>query len=345
MLDRKQLAKTYTLLGGDRVVGRVRSRVARHVPVLAYHRVFEPPDGYPCDPGLVSATPEDFRRQMAFVSRMFDVLSASELADVIRGNRALPARPLVITFDDGFADNYLHAFPILSEYGITATFFLSTEYIDSHKPFWFDALYASILSTPNREIELPSISERLRIGDDRERRGAQAERLLRTAKTVADETRLQLLCELREQLDMNIADEHSYPLSTAQVTEMLEGGMDIGSHTVSHPLLSRIADRKQLDYELSASKATLEQIAGREITTLSYPVGGLGSYNSRVIDAAMAAGYQLAFTYQSGTNRLEDLFGENAFKLKRVHVERETSFDDFRACATWPEVFCYPTDR
>ena len=96
-------------------------------------------------------------------------------------------------------------------------------------------------------------------------------------------------------------------MTWAQVTEMAKAGMEFGSHSVSHPILSAIANTNQLRQELEVSKAAIERAVGQSIHALAYPVGGPNAINEQVLTAVAQAGYSVAFTYQSGGNRMETI--------------------------------------
>ena len=109
---------------------------------LSYHRIAEP-GSPPLDRGLWSATPPQFASQLQLLQREFDVISAAELEQVLEAGRG---RHVMITFDDGYRDNYEHAFPALRAAGLPATFFLSTGFLDDPKLTWWDEI-AWMLST------------------------------------------------------------------------------------------------------------------------------------------------------------------------------------------------------
>ena len=123
---------------------------ARRQPaILMYHRVLKDPaleNKYVQD-GLYVST-ETFDRQLAYLKKSRNILSLSQLIDLIENRQPVPEKVAVITFDDGWRDNFLYAYPILKKHHIPATIFLTTDFIDSNKPFWF--LEAAVLHRENR---------------------------------------------------------------------------------------------------------------------------------------------------------------------------------------------------
>lgn len=106
--------------------------------ILAYHRVLDDvADDFPFDRDVISCSSDEFRREMEFVARNFDVVTFNDIA---KNGAESYRRPLVVTFDDGYKDNYDVAFPILKEVGMPAVFFVTTDYIDGVSIPWWDEL-------------------------------------------------------------------------------------------------------------------------------------------------------------------------------------------------------------
>jgi peptidoglycan/xylan/chitin deacetylase (PgdA/CDA1 family) len=127
-------------------------------------------------------------------------------------------------------------------------------------------------------------------------------------------------------------------MNWAQVRELSDAGMEIGSHSVSHPVLAQIEDDDVLRRELHDSKAAIEHHTGRPVVSLAYPVGGRAAYDDRVVAATREAGYRFAFTYGAGPNRLDALDG---YRIKRLAVERYVSRNRFAAMLAAPPLFAY----
>jgi O-antigen/teichoic acid export membrane protein/peptidoglycan/xylan/chitin deacetylase (PgdA/CDA1 family) len=331
-----------TALGLSNVVGAARSALVKDLRVLAYHRVLHDLDEttFAFDAELVSARQKDFDWQMAYIARRFNPVSIQQVADAINGGKPLPKRAVMVTFDDGFRDNYEVAFPVLQRHGVPALFFLSTGYIDSQSTFWFDWIVYAFVHTPVRHLHLRAIDMTIPLPDARDGRRLEALKLLQVLKGTSEVDRQQIIEQLKAELNVEMTldqIELSSPLSWDQVREMSRGGMEFGSHTVSHPILSTITDPMLLRFELDGSKATLEREIGKPVLALSYPVGGRDAVNDQVLAATAKAGYQCAFTYQSGANKLTS--GDERYYLKRLHVERYTTRAMFSAALEMPEIF------
>lgn len=328
-------------LGLTRVFGILRSAAVKDLRVLAYHRVLPQLDEtrYSFDAELVSARREEFDWQMAYVARHFHPVSCAQVADAINSGTALPKRAVMVTFDDGFRDNYEVAFPVLRSHGMPALFFVSTGYIDSQEPFWFDWIVHVFLQTAESRVHLDAIEQTIELGATPQTRRAAALQLLRTLKRAPETKRLQVVDQLRQLTKVVMSPEalaQSAPMTWDHVREMSRAGMEFGSHTVSHPILSTIADPALLRRELEDSKARLESETGRPVIALAYPVGGPNAVNDEVLAATGQAGYRIAFTYQPGVNKLRTC---KRFMLKRIAVERYTSRHMFVSALELPEIF------
>lgn len=318
---------------------RLPAGPSRTLAILAYHRVFDigPEEDFPYDPELVSASVADFNWQMEMLRRHFRPLHLGEALRCLDENRPLPPRAVAVTFDDGHRDNYTNAFPVLRRVGVPATIFLSTGYMDQEETFWFDELAFRLHRTPRRELGLRTLGLRLALGNAAQRRRATQDVLARL-KAVPNTERLAALRELAAEsgVDGTGSDARSRPLTWQQVREMQDGGVEFGSHTVSHPILSRLRD-DELRAELSSSKQELERRLGRQVECLAYPVGGETAYDERVVNVARECGYRMALTYVSGVNRWPP---GDRYRLRRLHVERYTTRARFTGMLAFPRLFC-----
>lgn len=331
------------LLGSARLMDSVAGTRRNAIRILAYHRVLtrQRVDGncgspFPFDDGVISATTESFRSQMDYVKRNFDVVSFRDLYAVEVNGGALPRRPMIVTFDDGYRDNYTDAFPVLKELGIPATVFVATRHVGSRSLFWWDVVAYCLKATQRREIRLGEISGDAVPLDTQDRRRAAIEQVLTWMKTVPEEIKTgfaqRLPGALGVALEPDVAD--GMHLSWDEIREMAHWGIEFGSHTVTHPVLSNVDDR-QLDREIRDSKAALERELHTEVLVFSYPVGGLGRFDSRAMAAVARAGYRYAVSYVEGVANFAD---GNRYALPRIHVEADHSLNLFRANMRFPSL-------
>ncbi len=318
-------------------LGSLRALMQSELPILAYHRVLDmgPEADFPFDPELVSATPADFREQMNYVAAHFDVVTFRDVLRYIDGESTLPSRPIVVTFDDGYLDNYTHAFPVLRELNVPATIFVSTGYVGAEDTFWYDHLAYAIYRAPAGTFVLGTT--RFELSDVASRRRATAD-AIRFLRGVPDAVRRAHLVRLGERLDYAIRDEDrdlSRPMGWPQIIELHEAGIEIASHTVSHPALSQ-CDDEVLAFELWESRRELEGRLGVPVEVIAYPFGGPGEYDHRVMRAAARSGYRLAASYINGRNPFASLA---AHELRRLHVERYTDLATLASMLQLPQLF------
>ena len=242
----------------------MRALPSASLNVLAYHRVLPAPD--PMRPG--APTVEEFERRMRWVASNFDVMPLTEAVRALRGNR-LPKRALSITFDDGYADNHDLALPVLRQIGLPATFFIATGFLDGGYMF-NDLVIEALRHAQGPQFDLSDLGYgRLFVRTENERREA--------AGSILEE----LKCEMpgrRHAVAIDIATRAGAVLpshlmmTTKEVKALYEAGMEIGAHTVRHPILARVSlDRVR--QEIKDSRSQLEQIIGAPVVLFAYPNG------------------------------------------------------------------------
>ncbi len=327
-----------------RVLQRTRRYLRQDVRILAYHRVLPEitPATFDFDLELVSTTTALFRQQMELVRRYFHPIGLDEVVAAMDSGRRVPVDSVVVTFDDGYDDNYRLAFPILRELGIPATFFVSTGHIDSGVPYAYDWLVHMLLRTPAQLLTLPELDLALTIPPERAGRRAVASVVLRRMKAYDDDVQQAVVDHLEREWHMPRASgvaSDCRPMSWDQLREMSAAGMQIGSHGVYHRMLAKLP-MSLIEAELVQSKATIERELGVPATVISYPVGGHRAFDGRVLAATRAAGYHAACSYISGTNSGSSL---NRFALNRLPVERAMGIGWFAAMLTLPKLMGYPT--
>lgn len=338
---RELISRGIGSLGLTQAMGTLRSAVARDLRVLAYHRVLAGYDeeAFAFDAELVSARQEEFDWQMAYVARRFQPVSCQQVADAFNSGTPLPKRAVMVTFDDGFRDNYEVAFPVLRRHGVSALFFVTTGYIDTHRIFWFDWVVHVLRRTRETRVRLDVLDLTIEVGATLADRRVGAWKLLSVLKRAPESLRLQALqqLELAASVELSAADRaQSATMSWNQVREMSQAGMEFGSHSVSHPILATMSDPAALHFELHHSKVTLERETGRPVIAFAYPVGGRGAVNARVLAAVAQSGYEFAFTYEPGVNKPSS---GDRFLLKRIPVERYITRGLFAASLELPEIF------
>jgi len=340
MRKKDALARVLRAVCGIRAATTWRRRSAGELLVLAYHRVLPVASeaGYPFDIELISADPEQFDWQMSWLARNFTVLPVSEIADCLQRSRPLPKGSVAVTFDDGFLDNYTHAYPVLRSRQVPACIFLSTGYVGTDRNFWFEEIAQLLMSAPAQSIRFPAFRDTLPRADDVVTRRADISRVLSELKRMPDEMRRTRLDALRSQMNGHSTTGlgfTAHAMSWAQVAEMSRSGIEFGSHGVSHAVLSRLAP-DDLRRELTESRVAIERVTGAPVIAIAYPVGGEDAIGDQVVSAARDAGFRLGFTYLPGSNRVTIA---DRMQLTRQHVERYTGRAYFQGLLAFPSLF------
>ena len=275
------------------------ARLTGKVVIFMYHRVLprEQVETY-VQPGMY-VTPPTFDAHLRFVTRHFRVLSLEELlARWDSGDWDPSVRYAVLTFDDGWLDNYEHAFPLLRQYGVPATIFLPTDLIGSDTWLWPD-----------------------RLGYLLHRRGrggpADWDRDIEHAKRLPDTDRRRMLSLLEEQVGGSAPGVRQF-MNWDEVRAMSAAGISFGSHTRTHVNLAR-ADKTALESELTESLRVLRNHGVDVVPALAYPNG---DYSDAAVAAARVAGYRAAVTTHPGveSERPGDLF-----RLRRIGVHEDVA--------------------
>lgn len=334
------LANILSKLGLLPLARIINSSLSDNLTILAYHRIYDMGDEnfFPFDPELISATQSDFKIQMTYVKNHYNPITFNDLINHINNGENLPKKPIIITFDDGHKDNYTNAYPILKELNMPAAIFISTEYIDSNNIFWFDWVAHLVYKTKSKNISLNNGGYIALLHNSIDSRRKVTEELLKYLMTLINVSRKDCLIEMAEQLNVKILEndkEKSSALSWSQVIEMSKNGIEFGSHTVSHPILSKLDD-SELKFELKNSKKEIELHINKQVDTIAYPVGGNSEFNQKVVNSCKDFGYVLGVSYISG---VEPLPIKNVFSLKRLHVERYTNISRFKAMLALPLIF------
>ncbi|MEQ8690335.1 MAG: polysaccharide deacetylase family protein [Pseudomonadales bacterium] len=292
--------------------------VQPHLAILIYHQVLAQPD--PLRPGVILQ--KQFVQQMALLRRHFHPISLREGVQRLKDGTLTP-RCVCVTFDDGYADNLTVAAPVLAEYGIPATVFVASGFLDGGI-MWndriiqavgqarVDALDGSFLGVESLPTNTPEDKQHT-IGT-----------LLGGIKHRSMSERLVLVGELEKLLDAS--PRESPMLTTAQLRELARADIDIGAHTCNHPILS-CEDDDTAHSEIVESKAELETLLQKSIDLFAYPNGRRGlDYDTRHVDMVERAGFTAAVSTDNGLNRQGG---------KSMQLHRFTPWDasPFKFCA------------
>lgn len=296
------------------VLERGGRRGPAHVAILTYHRVDEPGARPYLHPGLIGATPATFEAQLRDLAARTNPISVDDLRAAVRGERVLPHRPLLVTFDDAYEDFAEHAWPRLRRHGIPATLFVPTAYPgEPGRRFWWDRLSHALRTTVRPSIEVQGTTYVL---DDETARLATFRRLRAMIKAAPHEAAMRLVDRWCETL--GLPDAPSGILDWSGLRSLAAEGVTMAPHTRTHPLLTRV-DGSGLVAEIDGSRADLEHEIGAIPPVFAYPSG---EHDETVVDALRKRNVELAFTTHRG---LVDLHRADRLRLQRINVGGGTS--------------------
>jgi peptidoglycan/xylan/chitin deacetylase (PgdA/CDA1 family) len=269
--------------------------------ILIYHRVLAAPDPILHDE-IDAAT---FERHVKLLAGDFNVLPLGEAcARLARGS--LPARAACITFDDGYADNERVALPILKRFGVPATFFVSTGFSDGGIMF-NDCVIEAVRRAPAGSYDLSPFGLGSHALEDSASRRRAIDALLPQLKYRAVGERGDLVGRLAAAMRATLPGD--LMMRPAQIKRLHDEGMEVGGHTVNHPILAVLGEA-EARAEIVGGKRRLEEITGAPVTLFAYPNGKPGQdYGPREVALVRQAGFAAAVSTLSGVaGRGSDVF-------------------------------------
>ena len=268
--------------------------------VLTYHRVLAAPDPMLTD----EPDAEEFSRQLDLLGAHFNVLPLAEARDRLAAG-TLPARAVCITFDDGYANNCEIAVPLLRQKGVPATVFVATGYLDGGRMF-NDTVIESVRRSQAQLDLSPLGLGRYELKDWTARRQCVAN-ILGQIKYLDPRERSHKAEQVAAAVGVDLPQD--LMMTQAQVRRLADNGIEVGAHTVNHPILTRVSE-EEARRELVESKARLEAITGRTVRFFAYPNGQpVRDYDSAHVRLARDAGFELAVATADGAvTRHSDAF-------------------------------------
>jgi len=232
----------------------------------------------------------EFDWQLAVLSRWFTVLSLREATARLHSG-TLPVRAACVTFDDGYADNVTVALPFLRRRGLPATFFLATAFIDGGR-MWNDSVIETVRRVRGDTLDARSLGLGVLLVSSIDHRRKAIASLLEAMKYLPLEERQGRVEELGSGASLDLPRD--LMMTTEQVQYLHASGMDVGAHTVSHPILAKL-DPERAGIEIRDGKNRLEAITGAPVTLFAYPNGKPGrDYRAEHVGMVKQLGFEAA---------------------------------------------------
>jgi len=284
------LASLIRFVGGTLAPGGKSARLS----ILMYHRVLPEPD--PLLTGQMHAAL--FDTHMRSLKTHFNCLPLSDAVARLRDG-TLPPRAACVTFDDGYRDNVEVALPILRRHEVPAVFFIATGFLDGGRMF-NDTVIEAIRGATVSELDLSDLDAGKLPLSNLDQRRAAISKCLNAAKYRSFDARRDFASELARRSGAQLPDD--LMMDSSQIDVLIECGMEIGAHTINHPILLKIDDG-QAHREIADSKRQLEILTGRPVTLFAYPNGVPGTdYGPAHVQMVREAGFQAAVSTSWGVS-------------------------------------------
>ena len=273
--------------------------------VLNYHRIRpnDPQFSTVFDDGVYNLDSDEFARQIKWLKNNTLVLSQKELLDQYNNGSFVPPKTslpcVVVTFDDGYMDNYTLAYPILKYYEVPAILFVSTQMVNGRKIAWWDVIAYLIKQCKKPFIRVDG--RQFSLTD--QKKEAISFFQLRMKQERYEHTKY-LLAELAEHCEVALPSaelQDKELLTWKEIREMAQNLIAIGSHTHTHRVLATLNPAAQKE-EMILSKLIIEESIGQPVLSISYPVGEPHYITAETSVIASVSGYSLGFTTNTGIN-------------------------------------------
>lgn len=292
----------------------------RNVAILKYHSVQNEPELFDDSIGIgIIHQTSVFKKQMEIVAKQFNPLSMDDLSLVLSGEKEMPKKPVVVTFDDGFADNFDIAAAILDHFGIRATLYVTVGSIESRKPLWVIRLRHAIWITQKDEWVIPGNGTVIKLQNRDDRIAAMRLASKQCAKLFGAALE-KAICDIEQSLCVEtFRPKNSLMMNWENIKKLYESGHTIGSHTINHLNLAHLK-REETLWELNESKDIIEKKINAPVIHFSYPNPALiPSCTDETTAFVREAGYKTAVKSTSGPVRIDD----NPLSLDRVWGPRD----------------------
>lgn len=297
-------------LVGSGLASFSRTRRSAEATLLTFHGLSE----NTADRGVLDWSPHlqlgVFRSICAMLAKEYHVISLAALVEARTRGSGLPDNSVVITFDDGYASNFELAYPILQEFGLHATIFVTTGFLDRVEMFWFQRADLALGRTQKELLDWKINGKKLRLYlGTYELRQQSLFKLLPELKELPDADLLSEVDRLEHALEVSEPSFDDLPAAMRPMTwemacEMsLSGHVDIGGHTHTHPILSR-CDVRAVRAEIATCRDRIHAEIGELPFAFAYPNGGSEDFNRETVMLVREAGFKAACTTISG--RVDD---------------------------------------
>lgn len=295
---------TLSRLGIDRLLHDTSSK-REFLTVLTYHRVAEAEEYPQLDPSLISASPDQFGRQLDYLGEHFSFISGAQLLASLAGEQELPRAPLLITFDDGYIDFEKNAWPQLKAKSVPAVQFITTQAVETGEAFWWDKLHSLLVAYGNRQIkgvdgiELPAWQHETK------------KQLKESLKQMHPYEAVSWVDSRCREAGFEMPERSVLDWQTLK--RLNDAGLEVGPHTRTHPIITHL-DGEEITQEIVRSYDDLKQNLSSVLPMFAYPSGYVDEKSRHHCSKTPM---EMAFTTRFGANALKKC---DRWLMRRINV-------------------------
>lgn len=305
-----------TILSHSRILRPLKVFQNNKIIIFNYHRIRKDNSPTVFDDSVFGPDAKRFREEMEWVKKETRVLNEEELLEIVYQKKRINGVCSLVTFDDGYRDNYDIAYPILKDLNIPALFFIPTHHMTTRQLGWWDIVAYFVKQTTKKQFTFQTIE--YNTAD----KNALIKKFINQLKMSEPIYIEKFLHQLSESLNVPFPDiklQSEELMTWEQLKIMIGSGMNIGSHSHDHSILSR-QDAETLAAQLSKSITILENNLNYKINSIAYPVGGNQHFNQVTKAVTRDVGFKLGFSYLTGINNSEAV---DPFNVKRMGIRPE----------------------
>lgn len=286
--------------------------------ILLYHRIVDDRSVYLDKGPVMHHRIEDFRKEIVYLKKHFLIVSMDQVVSQLRSGKGFEKPAVAITFDDGYLDNYTLAYPVLKEYRVSAAVYIATGLIGTAERTWTDQIELALINTEREFFHLPALfgDMKMPVKSKREKQRANIE-IAEALKPRSDSGRRELMKGVLDYLGFNgnyAASRQRIMLNWDEVREMARNGITFGSHSHTHPILSRMSIQEAKE-DIFISKQVIEEKLGSKVRHFAFPNGRAEDFSEELKEYCQEIGFQSIASVIYGLNRGID---HDVFVLKRI---------------------------
>jgi peptidoglycan/xylan/chitin deacetylase (PgdA/CDA1 family) len=277
-----------------------------------------------------SSEVQRLKQQCEHIRRFYHPVTLRDVANSWQTGHPLPPNSVAITVDDGYRDFLTGGYPVFRSFDIPSTIFLVSDFLDGKAWLWWNVVDYALEHTRRKSLTLETLDGLAHnfVFDLTVPRGAAHQKICDLLITLANDERLRLLASIVELLEVELPAQpplkHA-PLAWNEVRQLAGDNVEVGAHTKTHPILSRISDRQTLYEEIAIPKSRIEQELGQPVIHFCYPNGRSEDFSEAAVELVRAARFQTGVTTEGGIN----FPGAPLLMLKRLGADPNTPLPYF----------------